>query len=217
PVRSLRPYFVDWTMGYDAAVAHVGGSPQALEMAKQLHIKDLDQFKYPAPYYRSSSRQAPHNVYVKMDKLLAQAQELGFGTSNFVGYPRKDDNPVTNPSATDIIVNYSSQDYQGEFRYQASSNTYIRYLAAQQQVDQATGQPIQIKNVVVIKMSGQQVNANSSGDAVVFYDGRAIQANWQKDSHSDYLHVYDSNGNALQLNRGSTWFAVLPKGQVLTY
>ena len=30
PVRSIRPYYLDWASGYGALMAHIGGSPAAL-------------------------------------------------------------------------------------------------------------------------------------------------------------------------------------------
>jgi len=44
PVRSVRPYYIQWALGFDAAIAHVGGSPEALSDIKTWNAKDLDQF-----------------------------------------------------------------------------------------------------------------------------------------------------------------------------
>src|SRR5581483_6348891 len=44
PVRSARPYYIQWLLGYDAAYAHVGGSPDALNDITAWHVKDLNQF-----------------------------------------------------------------------------------------------------------------------------------------------------------------------------
>ena len=45
PIRSVRPYFLDWDLGFDAPLAHVGGSPQALQEIPTLGVKNLDQDK----------------------------------------------------------------------------------------------------------------------------------------------------------------------------
>src|SRR3990167_6354901 len=64
PVRSNRPYFLDWVSEYSAGYAHVGGSPRAQQLVKSYKIKDLDQFFIGFPTYeRVSNRSAPHNVY----------------------------------------------------------------------------------------------------------------------------------------------------------
>ena len=31
PVRSVRPYYLDWLMQFNGSIAHVGGAPKALE------------------------------------------------------------------------------------------------------------------------------------------------------------------------------------------
>lgn len=44
PVRSIRPYFVEWAAGFDAGLAHVGGSELALNMVKSGdYVADLDR------------------------------------------------------------------------------------------------------------------------------------------------------------------------------
>ena len=56
PIRSARPYFIEWAMGFDAAYAHVGGSPVALSDIKAWNVQDLNQFYYGGYYHRISSR-----------------------------------------------------------------------------------------------------------------------------------------------------------------
>ncbi|MGH7233990.1 MAG: DUF3048 domain-containing protein, partial [Candidatus Saccharimonadales bacterium] len=52
PVRSARPYFIDWALGFDAPYAHVGGSPDALSEIKSFSVKDMDYMTYPSYYTR---------------------------------------------------------------------------------------------------------------------------------------------------------------------
>ncbi|HSD56525.1 MAG TPA: DUF3048 domain-containing protein, partial [Candidatus Saccharimonadales bacterium] len=86
PVRSVRPYYVQWLMGFDAAVAHVGGSGDALRLIKDLNVKDLDQFHNTAPYWRVSNRYAPHNMFTSIPKLNALEAQKGFGKPNYTGF-----------------------------------------------------------------------------------------------------------------------------------
>src|SRR3989344_4870304 len=55
PVRSLRPYYIDWAVPFDASIAHIGGSPDALAQIRN-GGKDLDQFFNSGSYSRISSR-----------------------------------------------------------------------------------------------------------------------------------------------------------------
>jgi hypothetical protein len=71
PVRSLRPYFVDWLTPYNASVVHVGGSSAALKRIRNGEYRDIDQFFNASTYWRSTDRYAPHNVYTNFNRIDA--------------------------------------------------------------------------------------------------------------------------------------------------
>jgi hypothetical protein len=76
PIRSLRMHHIDWALGFDSTVAHVGGSSEALERARATPaFRDLDQMKFSSSFFRSSDRYAPHNVYSRMKNLRALGVE----------------------------------------------------------------------------------------------------------------------------------------------
>src|SRR6185369_4571690 len=77
PVRSVRPYYIQWALGFDAAIAHVGGSPEALSAMKSWSVKDLDQFANGSYFQRVNNRDAPHNVYTSTDQLHALESKKG--------------------------------------------------------------------------------------------------------------------------------------------
>jgi len=52
PVRSARPYYVQWCMGFDCSLAHVGGSPEALADIPAWGTKNLDQFANSGSFQR---------------------------------------------------------------------------------------------------------------------------------------------------------------------
>ncbi len=56
PVRSLRPYYLSWALGYDAVIGHVGGSPEALAKVKTTQAKDMDEFSSSGTFYRATDR-----------------------------------------------------------------------------------------------------------------------------------------------------------------
>jgi len=59
PVRSLRIYFLDWLAPYNASVAHVGGSADALAEVRNGSYRDIDQFFNADSYWRSVRSQRP--------------------------------------------------------------------------------------------------------------------------------------------------------------
>ncbi|MFZ1249054.1 MAG: DUF3048 domain-containing protein [Candidatus Saccharimonadales bacterium] len=176
PVRSARPYYVQWCMGFDCALAHAGGSPEALSNIRAWGTKDLDQFSNSGPYQRISSRYAPHNLYSSIAKLNELEASKGFGAANFTGFTRKTDTPYQAPAAPQatakptktpakpqdtrtpasvIDVAISSGAFNSHLEYDTKSNSYLRSQAgAPHMVVDAAGAQKQLnpKNVVALVM-----------------------------------------------------------------
>lgn len=223
PIRSLRPYFLDWVMGFDTPIAHVGGSAKALRLVKKRGAKDLDQFKHSGPYYRGGGRPSPHNMYSSIKNLQKLQKRKGFNTSTFKSIRWRDDNPANNPGVKRITVNYSGSQYRAQFRYLKNRNIYRRYMAGSPHVDTATGNPITVKNVVVIRMPTRKrgkyavMDTIGSGKALVFTDGKVTKGKWRQKSPRDRIELLNKQGKQIPLNRGDTWFAIQPKGKPLNY
>ncbi|MGH7241251.1 MAG: DUF3048 domain-containing protein [Candidatus Saccharimonadales bacterium] len=169
PVRSARPYYIQWCMSFDCSYAHVGGSPDGLADIKTWGTKDLDQFANSGAYQRISSRYAPHNVYTSIANLNNLETSKGFGKSSFTGFSRKTDQPYKAPSptatgkaaknqdtrtaATSIDFTLSGAYYDPHFDYDAASNSYKRSEAGQPHMEQhQDGSQVQITPKVVIGM-----------------------------------------------------------------
>lgn len=217
PVRSVRPYFVNWLMGFDASVAHVGGSEEALNLIKQLDSKSLNQFKYSEPYYRTKSRAAPHNMYVRTEALRNLQEELGHEKSQFKAIPRSEGSPSETPQAESIKIDFSAPLYLAEFKYDKTTNSYTRFLAGSPHIDAETNQPITVANLVVLEMPSAAIDAIGGGEALIFKDGNVTKAEWKQSSEDNRVELVDSEGNQISLNRGDTWFAAVPAGRSVTY
>lgn len=223
PIRSIRPYFVDWFMGFDAAIAHVGGSAEALNLVSSRNAKSLNQMRYSGPYSRSSDRVAPHNMYATMSGLRSLQSDLGFGDNSFKPIPRSDDAPSENPRAPQITIDFSSSLYQAQFRYDPENNDYRRYMAGAPHIDRLSGDVIRAKNLIVVKMpttrDGQYevMQTIGSGDAILFKDGNAQEIRWSQNSYNDRIEFTNQNGDEVALNRGDTWISILPSGRNVTY
>lgn len=210
PIRSVRPQFVDWLMGFDASVAHVGGSAPALEMLDDRNAKSLNEFRYGESYYRDNNREAPHNMYARTEVLRNLQKELEHNESNFDEFNWTDGAPAEQPVANTITVNFSHPSFATEYRYDATSNTYTRYLAGQPHIDAATNKPITVKNLIVLKMRGNEINAIGSGEALLFKDGNVQEIRWETENYDTRVRLLDSDDNDVSLNRGNSWFSVIP-------
>jgi len=226
PVRSVRPYYIQWLMGFDAAVAHVGGSGEALQNLKDWNAKDLDQFHNPAPYHRISSRYAPHNMYTSIPALRQLEGQKGFGKANYSGFARKKEAASKTPNATSIDFSISGAAFNSHLDYDATSNSYKRSEGGQPHmvVDEAGAQkqlsPKVVVSLIMPKGSNgiySTYNTLGSGDAIIFQDGVATIGTWHKSNRETNFTFTDPNGSPLKLNPGQTWLTALGSKNSVTY
>jgi hypothetical protein len=225
PVRSLRPYYIDWLAPFDAAVAHVGGSANALKEIRGGGYKDIDQFFAGNYYWRATDRVAPHNVYTSFDKLDALNASRGYTTSTFTGFPRKMDSPAITKNATKIDVNISSATYNSSYTYDTASNSYVRSEGGKPHTDREAGQ-LAPKSVIVIKVPVQvgyedgyreQMTTLGFNEAHIFQDGQHISGFWRKDNKKEQIRFYDQSGVPIALNAGQTWVTVVAPNKGVTW
>lgn len=238
PIRSLRPYYIDWLAAFDPSVAHVGGSVNALSEIRNGKYKDIDQFFNGPSYWRAKDRYAPHNVYTSFEKLDALNQKKGFTTSKFTGFPRVEEAPLTKKkpklkatstpapeSATTINVTISSPIYNSSYTYDASTKLYARSEGGKVHTDREKG-AIAPKVVIVIESPVTQVLEDGyreqyktigSGKATVFQNGVVTIGTWSKSSKNDQIKFKNSDGQDINLERGQTWITAIDPSKSVTW
>jgi hypothetical protein len=224
-VRSVRPYYLSWLKAFDAAIAHVGGSPDALEKLKNEGFRDLDQFYNGGAYQRVNSRYAPHNVYTSLGALLALQKSKNLTSSNFVGFPRKAPKALATPTAKTIDLVISSPLYNVHFDYNPPDNNYLRFEGGASHVDERSGHQLNPAVVIAVVLP-QGVEPDGihttygvigSGTAFIFQDGGVTQGTWSKSSDNDQIKFGDSNGAPLGLNPGQTWITMVGQASSVIY
>ena len=223
PIRSLRRNHIDWLHGFDAAVAHVGGSPLALSRVRSQNIKDLDQFQNPEAYWRSSARFAPHNMYSSREALLELHEKRGYMSADFTSIARKSPEPAESPSVTEAEVRISSPLYNVRFEYDKEHNRYKRFMGGTPHVDERTNRHISPDVVVVMVASHSRDGIYSvyesigNGTAYIFQDGELTKGTWEKRSRSENIRFGDENGSPIGLNPGQTWITLATsENQIIT-
>lgn len=215
PVRSARPYYVQWNLGFDASYAHVGGSPDGLAMIRNTGTRDLDQFSNAGAYQRIASRTAPHNVYSNVVGLQDLAVKKGFGTSTYKGFVRKKEAAASQPTARVINLNISGALYNASYEYVPATNSYNRSMAGAPHLDATGARQINPKVVVAMaipySLNGKYsvYNVIGSGPVLVFQDGIVTQGTWTKPSDKEQITFADSAGKPLKLNPGQTWLTAI--------
>ncbi|MES2876474.1 MAG: DUF3048 domain-containing protein [Patescibacteria group bacterium] len=218
PVRSLRMYYVDWLTPFDASVAHVGGSAEALKVVRGGGYRDIDQF-FNAPFYRrATDRYAPHNVYTSFSKLNELNASKGYTSSDPKAFDRTDDEKDPVQDGNQVNLTISGPSYNSSYAYDAAGKVYNRSQGGAPHTDREAGQ-IQAKVVVALRVNMQRVmedgyresiTTTGSGEAMVFQNGHANKVTWHKDSREAQLRFTDAAGQPFKLARGTTWISAIP-------
>lgn len=218
PVRSVRMYYVDWVAAFNASVAHIGGSSEALKEVRNGNYRDIDQFFNAGSYWRATDRYAPHNVYTSFERLDALNAAKGYTTSTFTGFTRKDSKTAEILTASSVDVTISSFTYNSHYDYDATTGLYNRSQAGAPHTDREAGQ-ISPRVVIVMKIPEtlvfedgyrQQLTTIGSGTAYIFQDGTAQEVTWTKASKTDQIKFTDAEGKDVPLARGQTWLTAVP-------
>lgn len=221
PVRSVRPYYVQWALGFDGAIAHAGGSPDGLNMISSTGAKDLNHnSNY---FWRVNNRAAPHNLYTSIAKLNEYEAQKGYGKANFTSLARRPEQPSATPTARKIDLNISTSNYNVHYDYDATKNIYLRSEGGKPHTDEKSGSQIAPKVVVAMVLSQGKNGVYTtygvvgSGQVVIFQDGIVQEGTWKKDSNTANFTFTDSGGNPIALVPGQTWFTAVGGRDKITF
>lgn len=222
PVRSARPYYVDWLREYgDSPYFHCGGSPQALEEIKEIGLFDVDQF-FNGPYFwRDNKRDAPHNLYTNteywQDLLVKKGTKRGqkpwqgwlFNTTSVAS--------VSSTKISSIDIEYS-RSYVVSYKQQ-SSGSYTRLINNVEHKDDS-GVVMTADTIIVQEMSTKVVDDYGRkemetvgvGPVRVLFNGTVIRGTWKKNTPTDRTRFYDQAGGEIGLKPGRIWVQITPSG-----
>lgn len=154
PIRSLRPYYLEWDTPFDCTIVHAGGSYEALEALRIGDYKDLSEdYNY---MYRADDSYIRwwNNLFTNSDNLKKWTSDTGYTTSHATGFTRLTpeqaetsritslatnsldiDTPTNSsvktltPSVTSISMDISYASFNPVYQYDLDSNTYLRSFA----------------------------------------------------------------------------------------
>lgn len=224
PVRSARPYYLDWADELDAVYAHVGGSPEALDLIKEYGTIDLNEFFHGWDFYRWSQRYAPHNTFTTMDNLRDALQnEFMLDAPTYDSWTFKDG--AVSGEKKSLSIDWTlGITYDLAWIYSATTNVYMREQGGTSNLLEGDAEAV-ANNVVVMATDigtvqgddkgRRTLRTTGTGDAMIFQDGRVIVGTWKKELRTDRLRFYDVDGKEVTMNSGKTWVEVVGSlGQV---
>lgn len=233
PVRSARPYFVQWAAGYGSMFVHDGGSPASLRMLSASSTLADVQAQVPSrSFFRTPDRRAPHNLYASTLAVRALAIRNGWRTrSDVVPIPHiQSSRTEARGRGKRFTVDFptpttaSPPRYLVHYRYDPARNVYVRAVGGAPAIDGLTHRVIVTANVAVLFTSIKpipgdplgrvDVAAVGAGRAYYFHDGRVFHGRWRKASSAAPLQFLSANGTPERFEPGSIWVEVVTAGGV---
>src|SRR5258708_16022618 len=194
-------------------------------------------------FYRNPERlgheiATEHTMTVDLDALYQDAEKRSLAAknkngiswdANFVKYKFADDQKSSSPAAKDISFQFwaNKPDYDVEWKYDQTSNTYLRFNGGQPHTDlEYNKTQLTAKNVVIMKVAetgpvdkeGHMFyQVIGSGDIIVFQNGNVTKGTWSKADRISRTKFMDENGKEITFVRGVTWVEALPSGNDVNY
>jgi hypothetical protein len=208
---------------------------------------DMNQFGVPFPYYWRDYERLPnvateHTVYSSTSKLwdyaktkrkLTNVDEEGVSwDKTFESWKFAKDAPVAERgTASKIQLGFwtsFANDFSVVWNYDSSKNTYLRVNGGKPHLDKNTGKQLEAKNVIVVFAKESPANdgyegghilyaLSGEGDALVFQNGKAIEATWKKEDSESRMKWYDEADKEISIVGGKVFVEILPIGNKVTY
>ncbi len=223
PVRSARPYYLDWVAEYgNPLYMHVGGSPDALKIIATRKIWDANEMYIGNSFWRSTNRQAPHNTYTNTEhweKLVKQKTTGAFSSWNF----STSTIACTTHCVDFIEIPYLSPSFVTGWKYNSSTQNYERWQdGAPHQTETGTihADTIAIMEspVKVLDEVGRlEMKTIGSGPAAVIVNGQKIMGTWQKSSLAERTRWFDVAGKEINFKPGKIWIQIVPYLSVVSF
>lgn len=226
PVRSARPYFLDWARGLDAVYAHFGGSDEALRRLADgsAGLNDADGMKDGVTFWRDAGRRAPHNAYTSTERMRLLIASRGWPAATLADDAFiRSQAELTGSPASVIDIRYGDGYGASQFRYLPESQAYARFADGIETRDR-DGSAVRPTTVAVIETDLEKIDdphgkgliglrTFGEGRVKVFQNGAAVAGSWRKRSAKEPLELFDAGHKKIAFSFGPLWLTVIVPGR----
>jgi len=240
PIRSARIYYAEIARSLDPIYTffgtHKDSFANAYKVIEGMDIDVLTSIGEPEPpessivanasFWRDYNRSSitEHTAAMSTIQLRKEAENAGYSLEGGQSPLRfkKDASGSETGNISDIIIDFSTDGYMTEFKYNSENNNYLKYIAGSPHIDRETGIQIEAKNIIVMYTDVEGpfddkghmlIRTHTSngipGKAIFFMDGKAIEGTWERSSIIEPFEFKNDNGDIVLFNAGLTWVAII--------
>lgn len=145
PIRSLRPYYLEWDLPFNCTIVHAGGSDEAVAELNQTGARDLNE-NYEYMWREQGYDRLWNNLFTSPTELLSYNTNRGWTSSSVKAFNRytpeenelalaenfacPEDEVCDITPVSNIRINFSGVPaYNTIYQYDAENNRYLRSYA----------------------------------------------------------------------------------------
>ena len=205
PIRSARTFFNNVSTGYNAPIAHCGGSVRGIRGYYDLtgsKISDwnhIDQFSYGAKYfYRDQDRYKnqgyawEHCLFTTGESMIKALSDIGYQTTEAwdLGFQFDEETGISGSAAKKVTVSFLG-DKKSYLTYNESTGLYAIEQYDRKLIDGSTGDQLTFKNLLVLYADQSKQHDGSytrsyydligEGEGYFAVDGQIVPIKWTRE------------------------------------
>lgn len=216
PVRSLRETDLHLLAQYGhPALSFSGAAPELKPQIKASPIRNVSQNKVPRAYFRDSSRSAPHNLFVRPDRLppggrWAPQARPDFGPAPEGGDPTKRYSVQYGQATVGFewsaaqqrwLISMNGHPLKGANSGRLTASTVVvqRVEVTTSPISDAAGNPSPVAHTV------------GKGQARILRNGKAYEAVWSRPTVRSATAYTTPSGEPIPFAPGPIWIVLAPR------
>ena len=231
PIRSARPYYLDYVLENDAYFVHWGFSDQAKRDISKLGIQNVNGL-YQANYFwkdKTLPVSTEHTAFTSMENMKRAVEDLDYRVNRkgtyVLSYSTEEielSNMETSKIAREIVIPYS-KGTTTSYVYDEATKSYLRSVNGVAHTDYVTKKQYSVKNIITYQVKNysidsygrQDVDNVGSGTGYYITNGFAVPIKWVKQTRDGKTKYTYLDGTEVKVNDGNTWIQIEPVGQNL--
>ncbi|GAA2257877.1 DUF3048 domain-containing protein [Streptomyces atrovirens] len=212
PVRSARESDLELLRQFDRPVlAYSGAQSKLMPLIERAPLEAVTPESEPGAYTRGADRSAPHNLYLRPERLMDDPPGEAALTTGFrFGRPPADGEP-----RNELTVRYPAARFT--FTWSGARDRWLVSMdgapALTTEGERLAPATVVVQYVTVRRSGFRDFLGNNtpytetvgSGKATVLRGGRAYEANWKRPAAEDGTSFSTGSGEAMNFARGQVW------------